>query len=100
VPQNHVGYGLSVAPQNRREDEHDAGHVLRSSGLFCLKVSPARVSQSSLKTGGVTARMVHVASSQRSRGDKAKDRRVDATGGIRLFYPNFVIFIVLAMRAV
>jgi hypothetical protein len=29
--------------------------------------------------------MVHVASSQRSRGDEAEDRRVDAMGCIRLF---------------
>jgi hypothetical protein len=39
--------------------------------------------------------MVHVASSQRSRGVEAKDGRVDATGCIRLFYPNFAVFIVL-----
>jgi hypothetical protein len=34
-------------------------------------------------------------SSQRSRGDKAKDGRVDATSYIRLFYSNYVIFVVL-----
>ncbi len=39
--------------------------------------------------------MVHVTSSQRSRGDKAKDGRVDAMGCIGLFYPNFIVFIVL-----
>jgi hypothetical protein len=39
--------------------------------------------------------MVHVASSQRSCGDEAKDRWVDATGCIRLFYPKFAIFVVL-----
>jgi hypothetical protein len=42
-PQNHVGYGLSVAPQNRREDEDDVGHVSRSTGLLRLEASPARV---------------------------------------------------------
>jgi hypothetical protein len=42
---------LSVAPQNQwREDS--AGHASRSSGLFRLKASHARVSQSGLKTGG------------------------------------------------
>jgi hypothetical protein len=51
-----VGYGLSVAPQNRREDEDGTGHASRSSGLIHLKASQARVSQSSLKTGGGTAR--------------------------------------------
>jgi hypothetical protein len=50
-PQNHVGFGLSVAPQNRRR-EVDARHKSRSSGLLCVKVSLARVSQSVLKTGG------------------------------------------------
>jgi hypothetical protein len=39
--------------------------------------------------------MVHVASSQRLHGDEVKDEWVDATGYIRLFYPNFVVFIVL-----
>jgi hypothetical protein len=55
-PQNQVGYDLSVASQNRREDEDGAGHTSRSSGLVHLEVSRARVSQSSLKTGGGTTR--------------------------------------------
>jgi hypothetical protein len=42
--------------------------------------------------------MVHVASSQRSRRNEAKDGRVDATGCIKLFYPNFTIFIVLVHK--
>jgi hypothetical protein len=41
--------------------------------------------------------MVHMASSRRSRGDEAEDGRVDATGCIGLFYPNF-IFIVLGHK--
>jgi hypothetical protein len=46
-----VGFGLSVAPQNRfRED--GVGHTSRSSGLLHVKVSRVRVFQSSLKTGG------------------------------------------------
>jgi hypothetical protein len=52
-PQNQVGFGLLVAPQNRRR-EFDAGHVLRSSGLLGMEASLARVSQSGLKTGGGT----------------------------------------------
>jgi hypothetical protein len=51
VPQNQAGFGLSVAPQNRRR-EVSAGHVLRSSGLLHMKESMARVSPSGLKTGG------------------------------------------------
>jgi hypothetical protein len=50
-PQNQVGYSLSVAPQNRWEDEDGAGHMLKSSVLCHLKASQGRVSQSSLKTG-------------------------------------------------
>jgi hypothetical protein len=42
--------------------------------------------------------MVHMASSWRSRGDETKDRRVDAMGCIRLFYPNFIVFIVLGHK--
>jgi hypothetical protein len=48
-----VGFGLSVAPQNRRR-EVGVGHVSRSNGLLRVEASLARVSQSSLKTGGGT----------------------------------------------
>jgi hypothetical protein len=50
-PQNHAGFGLSVASQNRRR-EVGVGHVSRSSGLLGVETSMARVSQSGLKTGG------------------------------------------------
>jgi hypothetical protein len=54
-PQNHVGFDLSVAPQNQRR-EVGVGHTSRSSGLLHVEASLARVSQSSLKTsGGATA---------------------------------------------
>jgi hypothetical protein len=54
VPQNQVGLGLSVAPQNRRR-KVGVGHSSRSSSLFHIEASLARVSQSGLKTGrGVT----------------------------------------------
>jgi hypothetical protein len=46
-----VGFGLSVASQNRRR-EVGAGHTLRSSSLLDVEASLARVSQSDLKTGG------------------------------------------------
>jgi hypothetical protein len=42
--------------------------------------------------------MVHVASSQRSCGDEAEDERVNVMGCIRLFYPNFAIFIALGHK--
>jgi hypothetical protein len=50
-PQNQAGFGLSVAPQNRRR-EVGVGHASRSSGLLGVEASLAMVSQSGLKTGG------------------------------------------------
>jgi hypothetical protein len=50
-PQNQVGFGLLVAPQNRRR-EVGVGHTSRSSSLFGVEASLTRVSQSGLKTGG------------------------------------------------
>jgi hypothetical protein len=50
-PQNQVGFGLSVAPQNRRR-EVGAGHASRSSSLLGVEANLARVSESGLKTGG------------------------------------------------
>jgi hypothetical protein len=97
-PQNQVGYGLSVVSQNQREDEDGAGHASRSSGLLRLEASRTRVSQSSFKTDGGTTQMVHVVSSQRSRGYEVEDGRVDATSCIELFYPNFTVFVVLGHK--
>jgi hypothetical protein len=51
MPQNQAGFGLSVAPQNRRR-EVGAGHASRSTGLLGVEASLARVSQSGMKTGG------------------------------------------------
>jgi hypothetical protein len=39
-----------------------------------------------------------VASSRMSRGDEVKDGQVDATGCIRLFYPNFGVFVALVHK--
>jgi hypothetical protein len=74
------------------------GHSSRSSGLLCLEASRARVSQFTLKTGGGAARMVHVASLQRSRGDEAEDGRIDVMDCIVLFYPNFTVFFILGHK--
>jgi hypothetical protein len=58
-PLNQAGFGLSVAPQNRRRDI-DTGHASRSSSLLGMEASLARVSQSGLKTdGGATAGGAH-----------------------------------------
>jgi hypothetical protein len=76
------------------------GHMLRSSDLLRLEVNQARVSQSGLKTGGGMASMVHVLSSRRFRGVEAEDKWVDTTGCIKLFYPNFVVFIILGPKGI
>jgi hypothetical protein len=52
-PQNQAGFGLSVAPQNRRRED-SAEHMLRSGGLLRLEAWRTRVSQSGLKTDGGT----------------------------------------------
>jgi hypothetical protein len=51
MPQNQVGFGLSVVPQNQWR-EVGAGHASRSTGLLGVEASLTRVSQSGLKTGG------------------------------------------------
>jgi hypothetical protein len=50
-PQNQVGFGLFVMPQNRRR-EVGTGHASRSRDLLHVEASLARVSQSDLKTDG------------------------------------------------
>jgi hypothetical protein len=78
--QKQADYGLSIAPQNRWEDEDNMGHASRSSGLLHLEASWARVSQFKLKTGGGAMQMVHVASSRRSSGSEAEDGRFNGVG--------------------
>jgi hypothetical protein len=63
VPQNQAGDGLSVAPQNRREED-GTGHALRTSGLLRLEVSRARVFQFSSKLVKERQWVVHMASSE------------------------------------
>jgi hypothetical protein len=64
---NHVSFGLSVVPQNRRR-EVGAGHASRSSSLLGVEASLARVSQSGgdlhgcKTTGGACGTITEVAS--------------------------------------
>jgi hypothetical protein len=66
-PENHVGFSLSVAPQNRWR-EVSVGHASRSSDLLHVEVSLASVFQSGLKmdrgatTGGAHGTIAEVAS--------------------------------------
>jgi hypothetical protein len=54
-PQNHAGYGLSVAPQNQREGD-GMRHASRCSGLLRVEATRDRVFRSDLNTGrGATA---------------------------------------------
>jgi hypothetical protein len=89
---------LLVVLQNRWEDEDDTGHTSRYSGLLRLEASPARVYQSSIKTGGAATRMVHVVSLRRLCEVEVEDGQIDTTDCIRFFYPIFIIFIVLASK--
>jgi hypothetical protein len=86
-------------PQNRWEED-DAGHTSRSSGLFHLEASWARVCQFASKLADERRQVVHMASSQRPRKDEAEDGRVDAMDCIGLFYPYFVVFVVLGHRGI
>jgi hypothetical protein len=67
-----MSYDLLVTPQNRWEDEDSAGHMSRSSGLFCVEGIQARVSHFGVKTGGGAARIVHVTSLWRLRRDQVE----------------------------
>jgi hypothetical protein len=67
-PQNQACDGLSIAPQNQQEEDN-VGHALRSSGLFHLEASRARVSQFASNLAEERRRVVDVASSPTSRED-------------------------------
>jgi hypothetical protein len=59
-PQNQAGYGLSVASQNRQEDEDGVGHTLRSSGLLPLEVTKSGTrGTTSPRLGGKEQRALH-----------------------------------------
>jgi hypothetical protein len=73
VPQNLAGYGLSVAPQNQREDEDGAGHTSRSSSLLRMEASRARVFQFASKLAEARHQVVHVALSCRLHRDQVKN---------------------------
>jgi hypothetical protein len=97
--QNQAGYGLSVAPQNRQEDEDGTGQASRSSGLLHVKVSRARIFQFASKLVEAQRQVVHVAPSRRLRRDQVEDGWVNAMGCIGPCSPCFVVFFVLCPRA-
>jgi hypothetical protein len=77
--QNQADGDLSVAPQNRWEED-GSEHTSRSNDLLCLESSRARVSQIASKLAEEQQRVVHVSSSQRSREDEVEDGQIDAMG--------------------
>jgi hypothetical protein len=97
-PQNQAGYGLSVAPQNRWENEDGAGHMSISNGLLSMKASQVRFSQYALKLVETRRRVVHMAPSKKSRGDQVEDGRVYAMSCIGLCYSYFIVFIILDIK--
>jgi hypothetical protein len=76
------------------------GHKLRSSGLLRLKASWPRIFQFASKLVEKQRCVVHLASSQKSCEDEAEDGYVDAMGCIELFYPYFIVFVVLIPRGI
>jgi hypothetical protein len=94
-PQNQTGYGLSVTLQNRREGD-GVGRALRSSSLFRVEASRARVSQSDIKIGGGTTAigargtMVKVMS-------RSNQRRMDRCYGLhRILLPLICHFLCIS----
>jgi hypothetical protein len=68
--------------------------------LLRLESSQGKVSQFASKLTEERRRVVHVASSRRSREDEVKVRWVDMMDCIRLFYSNFAVLIVLDARGI
>jgi hypothetical protein len=99
-PQNQVGYGLTVARQNRREDAMmlDTHRDLAA----CFTWKQVELGFSSLATRLAEARLwvMHVAPSRRLHRVEVKDRWVDATGCVGPCYPCFAIFILLGPRGI
>jgi hypothetical protein len=66
--QNQAGFGLSVAPQNRRRED-GVEQASKSGGLLRLEESHARFSSLASRLAEARRRVVHVAPSQRLHRD-------------------------------
>jgi hypothetical protein len=80
--------------------EIDAGHVSRSSDLFGVEASLARVFQSGLKTDGGTTTGGARGTITRLRRRQVEYERVDTTGFVGPYYPTFVVFNVLGPKGI
>jgi hypothetical protein len=90
----------SVCRLCHKTDEGRSAWNTRRDLAACFTWKPIGLGFSSLASRLVEAqlRVVHVASSWRSCGVKAEDRRVDVSGCIGPFYPKIIVFIVLTPR--
>jgi hypothetical protein len=94
-PQNQVGDGLSVAPQNRWEDETARGTHRDPAASFERKQVGIGFSSLASRLAKVQPWVVDVVPSWSLHRDQVEDGWVDATGCIGLFYPKIIIFYVL-----
>jgi hypothetical protein len=99
-PQNHVGFNLSVAPQNRWEDA--TAWDTRRDLAACFAWKQVWLGFPSLASRLAEAQrwVVDVAPSRRLRQSQVQDGRVDATGCIGPCYPCFAVFILLGPRVI
>jgi hypothetical protein len=85
-PRWFLGFGIktkrdTISRLHHKIDERmRTGHASKYIGLLRVEASRARVSQSSLKTGGAAARMVQVTLSRRLRRVEAEHAWVNAMG--------------------
>jgi hypothetical protein len=99
-PQNQAGFGLSVAPQNRREGAMVWDTRRDLAAYFAWKQVWLEFFSLALRLGEAWCWMVHMTPSWRLRRNQVEDGRVDVMVYIELFYPTFVIFIVLGTRGI
>jgi hypothetical protein len=96
-PQNWASDGLSIASQNWQGDD-SAGHMSRSNGLLLLQASRARIFQFASKLAEERRRVLDMTSLRRPREDEVEDGQVHVMGCIKLFYLNFIAFVVQGPR--
>jgi hypothetical protein len=99
-PQNQAGFNLSVAPENRWEDE--MAWDTRRDPAACLTWNQVWLEFPSLVSRLAEARrwVVHVVPSRRLHRSHVEDGWVDAMGCIGPCYPCFGVFILLSPRGI
>jgi hypothetical protein len=70
------------------------GHMSRSNGLLLLQASRARIFQFASKLAEERRRVLDMTSLRRPREDEVEDGHVHVMGCIKLFYLNFIAFVV------